>query len=122
MIYDQVEIPLGQILKVCPLGQDLTEFCVRIFHPSLLAAPHRVTVIDTGPFESIAAGFQCIGIPKFPSSVRQDRFKDDTERHGTEAVFNTVKHRPDSSFGTAVQEIGEEEFFVSEIEGEDALL
>ena len=54
--------------------------------------------------------------------VRQDRFKDDTESHGTQTLFNTVKHCPYSSFGTAVQEIGEEEFFLPEIEGEDAFL
>ena len=95
---------------------------MRIFHASLLAAPHRVTVIDTGPFEAVVSGFQCIRISEFPASVCQDRFKDDAEGHGTKTVFYTVKHSPDSSFGTAVQEIGEEEFFLPEIEGEDALL
>lgn len=122
MINDQVQIPLGQILKARALRQDLTEFCMRVFHPALLAAPHRITVIDACSLETVAAGFQSIRIAEFSASVCQDRFKDDAEGHRTEAVFNAVKHCPDSSFGTAVQEIGEEEFFIPEIEGEDALL
>ena len=122
MVYDQVKIPLGQILKTCPLWQDLTEFCMRVFHPSFLAAPHRIAVIDACSFGTVTSGFQCIGITEFPAAVGQDRFKDDAEGHGPEAVFNTVKHCPDGPFGTAVQEIGEEQFFISEIEGEDALL
>ena len=92
--------------------------------PRLIAAnadDDRITVIDTCSLETVAAGFQSIRIAELPAAVGQDRFKDDIEGHRTEAVFNTVKHCPDSSFGTAVQEIGEEELFISEIEGEDAL-
>lgn len=121
MINDQVQIPLGQIFKTRSLRQDFTEFCMYVFHPSLLAAPHRIAVIDTCSLETVAAGFQSIRIAELPAAVGQDRFKDDIEGHRTEAVFNTVKDCPDSSFGTAVQEIGEEELFISEIEGEDAL-
>ena len=122
VIYDQVEIPLGQVLKARSLRQDLSEFCMRVFNAAFLSASHWITVIDACSLKTIFSGFQCLRVTKFTTSVCQDRFEDDVEGHGSEPVFDPVKYSADGSLGTAVQKICEKQLLIPEVKRQDAFL
>lgn len=53
MIYDGTQIPLGEKFKAGLLWQDHAKHGVGLLNATLLTAPHRITEIDTGTYNSI---------------------------------------------------------------------
>ena len=75
MAYDQVDIPLGQKLKVCLFGQDHPEHGMCLLQSAFLPTAHRVAVIDTGTLDPCKTGFQGFRISKLGSPVSENVFK-----------------------------------------------
>lgn len=75
MAYDQVDIPLGQKLKVRLFRQNHPEHGMRLLQTAFLPAAHRVAVIDAGTLDSRESGFQRLRVAKLRSPVRQNVFK-----------------------------------------------
>lgn len=50
-----------------------------LLNAAFLAAPHRITVIDAGPLNSMDAGFQPDRVAKLSAAVRQDDLKERQE-------------------------------------------
>lgn len=122
MVHDLVHVPLGKEFKAGTFWKNHAEHRVSLLDSPLLSALHRVTVIDTGTLDPIDAGLQSHRIAKFRASVRQDIFKQGEELTSPHTLFQAVKNKAYSPFGTTVHQESKEELFLYKKHSQERLL
>lgn len=121
MIDDEVNIPLGKIFKRRLLRKDHSEKSVDILHTAFPAAAHGITVIDSGTHDTVNAGLQRIRVSKFSAPVGQYQPEDSEKRMQAKPLLKSVEHKTYSAFCIAVHQKCKEQFFLSEIKGQEGL-
>ena len=90
------------------------------FNAALLAARHRIAVVDGGSLDVIDACFQSCGVTEFRASISENGLKKRDEFKGTQSSLQTVKNGSYGAFCTAVKQESEKEAGIGEIEGKNA--
>lgn len=83
MVHNQIHVPLCKELKGSSLRKNHAEHRVDLLDAAFLAAPHRITVIDTGTLDSLNPGFKIVRPAEFRAPVRQDIVEQGQEFIGT---------------------------------------
>ena len=87
VVDDQVHIPLGEELEGSTFRKDLPEERVDVLHAAFLGGAHRITVIDTCPFNAVDTGFETFRIAELSSAIGQYDLEHREKVKGTQTLL-----------------------------------
>jgi hypothetical protein len=91
------------------------------FDGSLLPGTHGIAVVDGGTDEAVPVDFKGVRITEFRAPVRKDSMEECQEVIVAEILLEPVKDSPYGAFGTALEEVGKEEFCIRKAKGQETL-